>query len=128
MVILRNLRVAGVSNGQRCSLVDASPNQKLITVSIPGQNRLVVLPKIDFELGLKEFGECKFTRRQFPVRLAFALTIHKSQGQTLDRVVVDLRHALNPLSPGQLYVACSRVRSRLDFHFLVNPGQSKHCT
>lgn len=44
----------------------------------------------------------------FPVTLAWATTIHKAQGASLDRMIVDL-HAL--WEPGQAYVALSRVRS-----------------
>ncbi|MDD2565423.1 MAG: AAA family ATPase [Candidatus Gracilibacteria bacterium] len=46
----------------------------------------------------------KFT--QFPIRLAFAVTIHKSQGKTFDRVVVDLGRG--SFAHGQVYVALSR--------------------
>lgn len=51
--------------------------------------------------------ECVGTFTQLPVRLAYAITIHKSQGQTYDSLSV------NPYSwePGQLYVALSRVRN-----------------
>jgi len=50
-----------------------------------------------------------FKRRQFPIKIAFAMTINKSQGQTFHRVGIDLRKDI--FNHGQLYVAFSRVRS-----------------
>jgi len=48
-----------------------------------------------------------FKRLQFPIRLAFAMTVNKAQGQTMNICGLDLE---NPcFSHGQLYVACSRV-------------------
>ncbi len=46
---------------------------------------------------------------QYPIKLAYAFTIHKSQGQTYDGVVIDLNSHI--FAPGQLYVALSRVKS-----------------
>lgn len=46
---------------------------------------------------------------QFPIKLAYAFTIHKSQGQTYDNVILDLKSHI--FAPGQLYVALSRART-----------------
>jgi len=48
------------------------------------------------------------TFSQYPIRLAWAITIHKSQGLTFDRAVID---AGQSFAPGQVYVALSRLRS-----------------
>lgn len=56
--------------------------------------------------------------KQFPVKLAYAFTIHKAQGQTFDSVILDLNSHI--FAPGQLYVALSRARS-LQGLYLTKP-------
>src|SRR5690606_20482039 len=55
---------------------------------------------------------------QFPLRLAWGVTIHKSQGKTYSRAIVDLGQ--RSFAPGQTYVALSRISS-LDGLYLTRP-------
>ncbi len=65
---------------------------------------------------LKKDIVAEFT--QFPLRLAWAVTIHKSQGKTYDRAIIDLGE--RSFAPGQTYVALSRI-SELDGLYLTRP-------
>lgn len=56
----------------------------------------------------KHKDKAMFRFTQFPIKLSWAVTIHKSQGMTLDRVMLDCRRIFET---GQLYVGCSRVTS-----------------
>jgi len=63
------------------------------------------------------------TFRQYPLRLAWAITIHKSQGKTFEKVVVDMGNGA--FAHGQVYVALSRCRT-LGGLLLQTPIQRRH--
>lgn len=69
----------------------------------------IVIPRIPVTSGSEDDLPFEMRRLQFPVRLSFAMTINKSQGQTFDRVGL---HLPSPVfTHGQLYVAFSRARN-----------------
>lgn len=71
-----------------------------------------------------EYARASVTRYQLPLLIAFAMTIHKSQSLTLDKVVIQAgKHKFNP---GQLYVALSRAKRLEDIILLqFNPQKIK---
>ncbi len=76
-------------------------------------HRLVTAEPMDW--GISEGGVSKATITQMPLRLAWAITVHKSQGMSLDEAVMDLSEVFEY---GQGYVALSRVRRLSGVHLI----------
>ena len=81
LMLLRNLdQKQGLCNGTKLVFLEVLDN-KLLKCKL-GYNKEVLIPRIVIR---PKLGECPFkrSRRQFPVKMAFATTINKSQGKTL---------------------------------------------
>ena len=126
IMCMRNIdQRGGLCNGTRLQIVRMGINNiegKIISggqvgavVAIP---RMVISPsdkKMPFQLN----------RRQFPISICFAMTINKSQGQTLSKVGLYLERPV--FSHGQLYVALSRVKSKNGLKVLCCDKDGEYC-
>lgn len=118
-MLIRNLNFSeGLVNGQKVVLRGISPNSRVIQVELLHDNSIVLIPRISFHAQVGRNG-ITFNRCQFPLRIAYSLTINKSQGQTLSRIGVDLRS--DCFAHGQLYVALSRAKNRHSVMILLPP-------
>ena len=77
-------------------------------LSQDGTTRSILIKPEDWKIELPS-GEIQASRSQLPLILAWALSIHKAQGQTLERVKIDLKRVFEK---GQAYVALSRATSQ----------------
>ena len=76
--------------------------------TLGSSSKRAAIPRIRFKFRLPFGQSYQLRRTQFPLRLAYCMTLNKSQGQELDRTLLDLRNP--PFSHGHLYVGLSRVR------------------
>ncbi|OBZ90426.1 ATP-dependent DNA helicase pif1, partial [Choanephora cucurbitarum] len=84
-----------------------------------GNKQIEVIPRVQLSI-LEDEYPFILTRKQFPVRLSFAMTINKVQGQSLENVGIDLR---NPtFTHRQLYVALSRSTNLKGIRILHQPN------
>lgn len=104
VMFVKNNFEQGVVNGTLGKVVDFDDNSFPVVETNSGE-RLVAAPT---EWSIEEDGKIKAAIKQIPLRLAWAITVHKSQGLSLDLVETDLSKSF---VPGMGYVALSRVRT-----------------
>jgi len=110
-----------LANGTRLIVVKLM--QHIIDAEIatgPNKGRCVFIPRLSITPSDTERMSFTLRRRQFPLRVAFAMTINKAKGQTLQTVGVYLPKLV--FCHGQLYVAFSRCGSRRGVRVLVRGG------
>ena len=107
LMLLRNLSPKEhLCNGTRLIYKRCLNNKLLVCSLMSHGGQEVLIPRIKF-IADPVTSTFAWSRRQFPVRIAFAVTINKSQGQTLKEVGIWLRQPA--FNHGQFYVAVSRT-------------------
>ena len=125
-MLMRNLDpTKGLCNGTRVTATKMARRCLEVRINggeFDGQYRLI------YRCMLSNNTAFGFTlrRTQFPVRLAFAMTINKFQGQSLQRVGIDLRSPV--FAHGQLYVALSRTTDVKGLSILFSPENTDGVT
>ncbi|CAN0904892.1 ATP-dependent DNA helicase PIF1 [Linum grandiflorum] len=118
VMLLRNLNpAAGLCNGTRILLTHLGANViRGLIIGGTFEGTVAIIPRIVLDYTDPNWP---FTlkRRQYPIRLCYAMTINKSQGQTLEHIGVYLTTPV--FGHGQLYVALSRVRSATGIHIVL---------
>ncbi len=105
VMFVKNNYEEGYANGTMGRVIDFTEKEGYPIVRMFNKKELIVRPS---EWTIEEEGESKATIQQIPLRLAWAITIHKSQGMTLDAAEIDLGKSF---VTGMGYVALSRVKS-----------------
>ncbi len=108
----KNNMQKGYVNGTIGIVEGFESGTKFPIIRVRNGDRITIEP-VDWSI--EEDGKVKASITQLPLRLAWAITVHKSQGMSLDEAVMDLREVFEY---GQGYVALSRVRTLSGLHLL----------
>lgn len=103
VMCVKNNSKAGYVNGTLGTVTDFG--EDTVEIQVAKDKRIAVCPE---SWVVENDGKRIAQINQLPLRLAWAITVHKSQGMTLDEVEIDLSKSF---APGMGYVALSRVRS-----------------
>lgn len=108
----KNIPALGIANGTLGFVTGFERGTNYPIIETRDGRTITVAP---VEWAVEEGGKARAKITQVPLRLAWAITVHKSQGMTMDAAAIDLSRAFEY---GQGYVALSRVRSLDGLHLL----------
>ena len=112
VMFTKNNPVGSYMNGTLGTVIGFERGSNLPIVETHDGVEIIVQPT---DWAIEEGGKIRAKITQLPLRLAWAITIHKSQGMSMDAAAIDLSRAFEY---GQGYVALSRVRSLQGLHLL----------
>lgn len=125
VMLMRNLSIKnGLCNGTRLAVTDLQRNVikvEILTGTVKGTTHFI--PRISLDTSNDPALPFNLIRHQFPVRLAYAMTINKAQGQTFQKIGIYLPEPI--FTHGQLYTALSRVTqsTALKIQIIEGPKQ-----
>lgn len=124
MLLAKTLdKAAGLVKNARVVVVELRVHAIVVRLDrTDSPSSLHTIGRAVFAFNLKRSSPLKIVRTQLPLVHAWALTINRSQGQTLDGVLLDLRDAA--LEHGQAYVAISRVHTADELALFVDDNSS----
>ncbi len=105
IICIKNNIEGGYVNGTRGKVIGFDTSSYNPIIELYNGKKITITP---MDWAIEEDGKIKTSLTQLPLRLAWAITIHKSQGMSLDNAEIDLR---NTFTYGMGYVALSRVRT-----------------
>ncbi|CAM1299819.1 Uncharacterised protein r2_g3451 [Pycnogonum litorale] len=121
-MLLRNLDPPKLCNGTRLIVTKLQPHLiEAIILTGASQGEMVFIPRIPIIPSDLPF---QFKRLQYPVKVSFAMTINKSQGQSLRTVGLNLKTSC--FGHGQFYVGCSRVGAECNLHIFTPDKKTKN--
>jgi hypothetical protein len=129
--IIASTACQGITTSTACQGISISTaHQGIITITAiqgiiitegPFFKKPCIIPRIKFVIDDPTLFGFTFTRIQFPINVAFAMTIHKSEGQTLQQVGLYLPDPV--FTHGMLYTALSRCTTRKGVTVLLGVNQ-----
>ena len=117
MMLRRNIDTSlGLVNGAICKVQSISKGLtgeiETVNININGEIHKIERVTVIFEI----MKDVNISRKQFPLTLGYAISIHKSQGLSLNSVLIDAGE--HNFAPGQIYVALSRVTKLSGLHLI----------